>query len=239
MSTIETPPVSTNSAPADLNSVWSRWVERFWFLRGIATAILLAQLIPSFTDLSRFEILRFFHAVIVGWDRMMTQAGVHLGAILRVPPIDPTLINALLFAFTLGAPSAYYMHKSRWNAVVLDQFFGTGTAVKDADLKMSEGGVGKVADIAAGIVFALAYFWLYLSVVRAPASDAIAYWAVVGPLLLFHMGAVALAAWKLPGYGKGLVYFATFVATMQILYFLQLPWLSDAVRDLTDQALNT
>lgn len=218
----------------DAKATWSHWVERFWFLRGVATAILLASLAPSFTDLSRIEILRFFYALVFGWNKLVTRIGEAIGELFSIPPIDPVALNALFFALSLGIPSAYYMFKSRWNAAMLDAIFGTKTAVLDADIRASRTPMGKFADVASAIVFGFAYFYLYLSVARAPAIDpTFGYWAVVGPLLLFHAGAFALAAWKLPGYGKGLVFVVTLVATMQLLYFLQLPWVSDAVRDTT------
>ncbi len=65
----------------EFEETWKSWFRRFWWLRGVTAALALTALAPTFIDLSRYEFLRAFHAVIVGWNLVTEKLGEIIGEI--------------------------------------------------------------------------------------------------------------------------------------------------------------
>ena len=84
---------------AEQGEKWTAWVERFWWLRGAAAAMAVAAVLPEHMDLERYEFLRAFHAMIVGWNTLSAQIGSVIGEFLYFPDIAAAEVNTGIFFF--------------------------------------------------------------------------------------------------------------------------------------------
>ena len=92
----------------ELGDKWKAWGKRFWWLRGALAAMAVAAAVPNVTDLSRFELLRAFHALVVSWNDVMAAIGGWIGKLPFVPRISAEIINSVVFGFTISAPAALH-----------------------------------------------------------------------------------------------------------------------------------
>ena len=95
----------------DYKEVWKAWIQRFWWLRGVVTAVTLAALVPNFVNLSRYEFLRAFHAVIVSWNVLTTKIGQLIGKIPYLPEISGEMVSTLAFTLSICVPSLFAWFK--------------------------------------------------------------------------------------------------------------------------------
>jgi len=192
----------------------NRLVERFWVLRGVAAAIAVMEGFDKFTSLDKYEFLRAFHALLVGWNRVAAFVGRMIGYLPFLPHYSANEVNALLFASTVGIPTVYeYTH-------------GIGAV----------GGGMYPARRFWFILLLPLYYFLYLMVFEV-APHSIMDWlrvSLISAFCAFHW-IVALVTMK--GYRRGLVYTLTFVLTMQCLYWSHTPWLKNKIDTLTASVL--
>ncbi|MEL6171772.1 MAG: hypothetical protein AAFR02_07130, partial [Pseudomonadota bacterium] len=85
-------------------ALWGGWVSKYWWLRGIVLAFTLSAIVPTFVNLSKYEFLRAFHAVIISWNDALDYIGSVVGALVLFPDLDASAINAFLFSFGIGSP---------------------------------------------------------------------------------------------------------------------------------------
>ena len=97
---------------SDPGEIWKSWIQRFWWLRGVAGAMTVAALVPSFVDLSRYEFLRAFHAIIVGWDLVAAELGRLIGRVPFFPNIDSDAVNTIVFVLAFVFPVSIALIKS-------------------------------------------------------------------------------------------------------------------------------
>jgi hypothetical protein len=236
-----------------MSDALSRWLERFWFLRGVAAALAVVQLVPVFVDLSAYEFLRAFHALIVGWNLFAAWVGSLIGTLPFIPDLEPVVVNALLFAGSIGVPSAFAFaggfeerRRSRlsWTPSWLDRPMAASAFVSMV------------------VVSYLAFVWAITGEDPfgvSPLADAASIDGKynVGDLeLLFGdldsltgvlsqfsiifliLTNFCLALWKLKGYARGLIFIAVFILTMQALYWINAPWIADRINDLANSVLS-
>jgi len=198
---------------------WKRWVEAFWFLRGIAAAMTLAVLIPKFTDLSRFEFLRAFHALVVRWNDFAAWIGGLIGMIPFLPELDAEVVNCIIFCVSVGLPSgiAFAIRISqRREAYSPWQLYASLSVL--------------IYPLAAALIYYLVvdFSWFRFS----GFLDAVLLGGIISFAIMFGLALVTLN-----GYAKGLFLVVTFILTMQVLYWLNTPWLSDQINAAVESAL--
>lgn len=207
------------------------WLERFWFLRGVAGAIALAQLVPEFMDLSRYEFLRAAQAVIIAWDSVASRMGQLIGTLPFLPQLTAFHVNAAIFTAAFGVPAAY---------VVLRR------GASDAPRRPRRS-IRSLA--AAAILFAsvMAYAFVGSVHVRMRIVDLMIDGSqreanLAGLIFLLVVAAMFVVALlvalvSLKGYARGLVLILSFILTLQVLYYLDAPYLADWIDGWADRQL--
>ncbi len=197
---------------------WQGWLKRFWWLRGIAAAMTMAALVPQFIDVSRYEFLASFHAMIVGWNEVCRWIGSIVGEIPFLPDLSDTQVSTIVFATTVGVPVAINFYVQR-------RFARTE---KESYSKFTEN-FFEILLCIFPIVF-LVLFYHSLVTVGLP-RELVSILIFIPGALLF-IGSWVWAILVLHGYGRGVLYSVTFILMMELLYMLNTPWLADQIRNL-------
>lgn len=200
------------------------WLTRFWFLRGVLAALVVLAPVAAALDISRYEFLRFTHAVFVGWDKIAGWLGGVIGLVPFIPHLSAIHVNALIFFLSVGAPAAM---------AVIAYAAGEGLSFKKISSKNL---IDKYNVINFYVMLPITISILLPNIytLMAENDSGLLYHLVFTTLL------VALAAFCilfLPGYGKGVFLFFSFLATFQILYFL--PIVGDIITRFTDAVLSS
>jgi len=195
---------------------WEKWAARIWYARGVSTAVILLGLVEGFTDIGRFEFLRFFHAIAFGWNQISAKIG-------------------LLFEFIPFFPD---MTALRTNMILL-----VGIGYVPLGLHAAETGQPSSA---ATIVLTLSImvgslFWMTIF----PSHFYSAQVMILGETIqtsVFVLGSgffvcFLAAMYAMPRYKGGILHTLLFMLTMQILYFLNLPILGNVLRNFSDSIL--
>lgn len=219
-------------------NTWDGWVERFWFLRGVAAALVLLQLIPEFIDLSRWELLRAFHAMLIGWNRVASAIGDLLELLPFVVEVEAKWVNFALFAGAVSFPVAMLAANiglraisSFWNgAQSLQEFAPVAVWTFVASIILF-----LVPTIPYGIAVGIGGLDLlaHFFVVPVSRGEYFSGWHIVLPIVFWL---VALQQFR--GYRRGIVLVATFALTLELLYLVNAPFVSEAIRDWTSHALS-
>lgn len=201
-------------------------LERFWVLRGVATAMSVAELVPKFTSIERFEFLRAFHALLVQWNHIAAWLGRLVGYLPFLPSLSVDVVNAIVFASSFGIPSGYYlMYKDPYTLRKEEEYGESPESAKRL-----------IVAFITGLFFCI-YIWIiairldfltgsYFSAAFFSISTLLILRAVFLPALL-----------NMEGYKRGFVYTLTFIATLQCCYWLNTPWLKAEINRLADEGL--
>jgi hypothetical protein len=133
----------------------------------------------------------------------MAALGDFIGRLPFVPDISPDVLNAILFASAVGIPSGYKAAATFWPE-----------------------GRFLTAAVLFFVCFVAFISWTFgdLFVWDSPGDYFFdPYAAIVVPLTF------TFALVRLRGYAKGFISVLTFIATIQILYWLNAPWFADWV----------
>lgn len=246
--------MTTPAPEADYKSAgarWKDWVHRFWWLRGVAAAMTLAALVPKFVDVSRYEFLAAFNAVVLEWNRFCAWLGEIIGPILFLGEIPPIVVNTAIFSSAVCLPSAIAMYldfvrfptniRRPVNRIEALSFwiYNKLSFLKTIYKYKS---IGIFIAVTSFIWLTLIYFFTndmmdhyssvyHKNIVGVRQSDALSLNHI---LLMVGLLVVLLiyVTYKLPGYGRGLVYTVSFVLALQALYLLNTPWLADHIRSI-------
>ncbi|WP_419911974.1 hypothetical protein [Hoeflea sp.] len=214
-----------------LISNFSKWLETFWWTRGIFAAISVAALLPSIVDLSRYEFLRAFHASLIAWNDIASYVGHLIGKIPYIPAVSPYLINLCIFVATICVPTAV----------------GAAHLTANSAIKQLNKNQSKLGNLEYGI---LHYSWIALSVVVFFTFIFMGtglYYGVIsgeifeiknvddttttiGFLILFILS-FYFGARLLPGFVRGVVTVIVFLISLEVLYWLQTPYLTGAINN--------
>ena len=210
---------------AELGDKWKAWVERFWWLRGAAAAMSVIAIVPSFLDLSRYEFLRMFHALIVGWNRVMEVVGLWIGKIPFMPTIPGSVMNTGVFFSSLIAPLIYARFVRQRKIISL---------IKEYNSKHGETRnfrrEARVSDVAF-IFFVIAVTGFYWMLISGNYPRIESRWIqIVSALLVFNAVVFAflfvtsafVVAEELKGFARGIVYLISFFVVMEVMYLLNL-----------------
>ncbi len=188
------------------NVIWQRWLERFWFLRGVAAAVALAALVPEITDLSRWEFLRAFEWLVTNWNAWAKEIGALIGNLPWMPRLSARAVNALMLCLCLFLPSAIgtfvgskdytvgFSNLSLWGkltglfmalvgAFMVSQAIGELTGLSPANIWQSADGWRLVTKTALGLAFCAVIprlFFPELLWIRL-------FWGTVGTLLAIYI----------------------------------------------------
>lgn len=220
---------------------WKRWLGTFWFLRGVLAAITIANLVPSFLPISRWELLRAFHALFVGWNEVAAYLGTLIGTLPLIPRVPAGILNALLFASSVGIPAGmggflsmrssavripagmggflemwrWFLGHLKWTTIVVMPllFFGTYLLFLDP-------------------LFAQFFPWPPTWFFRLVSLSWIRW------LLLFTLAFyVYVALVNIRGFARGVVLLTTTVVTLQIMYYLNVPGVGKWINDTSAAAI--
>ncbi len=213
----------------DMGEIWKELVKQFWFLRGIAAAITLAEVVPRITDLSRFEFLRAFHALLVGWREVAGWIGSALGKLPLIPHISADVVNGAVFTASVGVPAGF----------ALIRLGNSQSAVN----RLDEFGIPRWSLWGFGATVPFFLYGIYMTATvpgyletwqgRAEEQGEILSLVEVSILSLFVLAAFLCALITLKGYARGLIVFVSFVITLQLLYWINTPWLADFIRSIS------
>lgn len=78
--------------------------HRFWYLRGVLAAFTIISVIPSFTDLSQYQLLRAIHVVIWTWNESMAWIGQLMGHLPWIPELPAHWVNVALLTLSIISP---------------------------------------------------------------------------------------------------------------------------------------
>lgn len=200
---------------ADLEETWKAWIRRFWWLRGVTTALALTALVPTFIDLSRYEFLRAFHAVIVGWNLVTEKLGEIIGEIPFIPQISGEVVSTLIFIISIGLPIFIAVMKD----LIIDYYVDKYGIYYILRLIIVSG---------APFVITLSYYGTLVGFYDTPEI-----FILLAALLL----SLLMTILALPGYGKGLLFVASFIIAMEVLYVLKTPLLAEQISQFVCEAL--
>jgi hypothetical protein len=183
------------------------WARGFWFGRGVVAAMSLVAFIPTIVDLSRWELLRAFHAIVFGWNKLCYLVGSLIGHLPFLPQLSATAVSTIAFTGAFIIP----IFCSLWIMVFETKDRGTKYYLMGLSIVVSVGMPYEYYDLMsqglkhAGLIN-LSSFVLVLS--------------------FFALGAVLM----LPGYGKGLAFTIAFIFTVELLYVLNTPWIAEQIK---------
>lgn len=243
-----------------------KWAERFWIIRGIATAFLLLALVPEFTSLEKYEFLRGFHATIIGWNYVAGAIGDAIGKLPILPHLESSTVNTILFAISFGLPSALVAHLH--TNVVLEQTMPEAERLLERGLSrlkwlksnwLIKGyrSLFKAAyleqmswtanGLRALLVLAIPAFFYWQLANGFPflysdldGTQSFQFWLRLVSAAIIFLCFVALfivALLTFRGIAKGIIIALTFVLTLEILYFLNTPVVARSIDTFADKAL--
>jgi hypothetical protein len=193
----------------------------FWFARGALAACTVASIVPNFLDLTRWEFLRAFHALVVGWRSVAGALGRLIGELPFMPPLSAMTVNMLVLLGAVGFPGAWGVLKY-WGEVSFPRDDESAPRFEMAIFKWAQ---VIIVLLGTASLAALAHGEVLLDPVQTTF------------FALFVLGGWGASMYFLPGYFRGLVFVVSFVAAMQALYYLNAPWLSDTIRSATTDVL--
>jgi hypothetical protein len=209
---------------ASWGETWKPWVERFWFLRGIAAAIALSLFASTFTDPSRVEFLRPVHALLLAWSDAAAWLGRLIGMAPWLPDLSGDVVAALVLAASLGAPIGY----------ALAGFLFPSGRPPAWTFDEDEPPIGSASPSAGGLIFCVplgmtASFAAFLTAVQAWRED------LSLPLLYSGLTVYMFVAacFVLNGFLRGVLILLAFMGAFQALYWLNTPGLTDWVNAAT------
>lgn len=201
---------------------WLRllWVS-LWWTRGAVAAISLVSLIPNITGFTKFEFLHAITAAIAGWNKLASYLGDLIGTIPFVPELSSTVINSIAILFTTIAPPLIY--SASYILFSKEKYFRSSFVIFSLYMLFEGGRISYnlMVNIDNGIIGYTSVGPDYSSVFEN----------ITG--LLFVAIFFIYSLFAVPNYAKGFFTVMTFLITLQILYFLNTPWLIDSVNNLS------
>ena len=210
---------------AALAERWKAWAERIWWIRGAAAGMAMLGAIPEFMDLSEFEFVRAFHAIVVGWNKLAALFGDWLGTLFGVSPLSHRVINASLFGLSFGLPAASAALMPWWRKKRAGDG-GKPLLCRDNHRPIL---LSSCFVVSTAACFGLIYY-LAISLPRlAGAPQAVFVYVLLAALVLFFMVMLARvfglelheALKHLKGFRRGSVYVFCFIVVVEILYLLK------------------
>ena len=210
---------------AALAERWKVWAERIWWIRGAAAGMAMLGAIPEFMDLSEFEFVRAFHAIIVGWNKLAALFGDWLGRLFGFSPISHRVINASLFGLSFGLPAASAALMPWWRQRRAGDG-GKPLLCRDNHRPIA---LSSCFVVSTAACFGLIYYLVVSLPKLAGVPQAVFVYVLLAALALFFMAMLARvfglelreALKHLKGVRRGGVYVFCFIVAVEILYLLK------------------
>ena len=218
---------------------WKSIVEfesRFWWWRGIAAALSITGVIPNYTPLERLEFLRVFHAIIVGWDDVAEFFGMVIGKVLHIPDIPADMVSAFIFSLVVLPPVSAYLWGRIDQEVTFPKSF-EGNIFAEIIHKSLFPRTRNYFHKAVLVFLLLSYPTLTVTVMSfdlelgRPVSAFLILFSLIGACLF------VVACVKIKQFGRGIVFFLSLTLSLEVLYYLNLPVVSDSIYDFTCKVL--
>ncbi len=235
---------------------WAAWFEkhknRFWFLRGATFALMLMTLVPEFVNLSRFDFLRAFHALILSWNGVAELIGLCFGWLPFVPDIPYWLINTftimliIVFPALIQAPGASAFHyafeitflRNRNGEEVIVNALNTKAENEVMQFKFYKLIEFFMLFLLVSEVFSPNHSTFYFRNVKSfGAFSHIVYISTFFFLGLGILSLFLLFLTKTPSFKNGLLFVIGIVAIMELSYMIGLPIVGDWITAWTNSVL--
>ena len=191
-------------------SFWESKLLKLWFIRGIMTAFPLLILLTKFTSISKFDYLRGFHALIFGWNKIISHIGSLIGKLPYVPDISPNVINGLILFSVSYQPLKISLKTLEMKLKWTEQFY-------------------------------VLICYVFLSFLADNGVSAVSYWHPITWVLILAIGCLIIAfiygLKHMPQYRRGILFTFGLCIALEAFYLLNLPVLSEGVRDFSDYIL--
>lgn len=218
--------------------VLKEWDKRYWWLRGVTAAFAVLGLVPQFIDVKRFAILRAFHALLFGWNEFASYIGRIIGHISYLPQIEAEFVNIFLLSIACLLPGLKVYHvfidtvmshriieRLKLSTPLYFRYVAMGIFLQYVILRLLSKSGSKIIHALAAAVISIALAIVATreskSIVEEWISLASAYYIIAG---FFIIGLIGLRAFR-----RGVVTVALFVATLEILYLMNLPLVSEFI----------
>jgi hypothetical protein len=204
--------------------------KTFWFLRGAFAAWLIVSLIPQFIpDLSKWEVLRAFHALVIEWRAALDWVASYLPKFEWYQP-DGAFVFGAGVGLAIGLPAglAFYNFENRRfrdrliSRNVFSRVFTHITLYSSV-----------VTSVVLAATFAAVVYdpKITQQVADAASIDWVNY--LVFSMLAFYVAGL-LVFWVrsffvLDGYFRGFIYVVGFLIAVETLYLMHTPGLSEWV----------
>jgi len=216
---------------AEKDETKPRLKEWFWFIRGSLSAITIVGLIPTLFDFSRFEFLRFIHAVIVGWNQVANCIGKLIGQLPYIPEIPNRTVHLviLISIFLSAAISVNYERQFRGHKDnrKTQKLLLPIMKVMRWSLKNKK----KLILIFIALVF-LDFLIFIITGINPFIAKTMANMAIL--LCVFLTG---LAIYISKSFRSGVITLMGLLLTIEALYYLNLPVISDNIENFSDMVL--
>lgn len=90
------------------NKLWTNTILKYWYVRGFFAAIAISETVPSFIDIERYDFLRAFHSIIVGWQKIIGSISDLFQSVKFLPDLSPAAVSTVIFFLTYSAPLSLF-----------------------------------------------------------------------------------------------------------------------------------
>lgn len=179
-------------------------LKKHWWLRGATAAISLIALIQTFIPLDYKDTLRGFHAAITSWNKVASA----IGSIISKVPYSPQLTGDQISAITLILSSVVPLTIILWHDT-------------DEESSITEVLTSRALALGLGITHSIALFEMTANK-GDPLTNAMS-WSFVST-------GVLMSCFLIKGYFKGFIHVVVFILSIELMYLLSLPYISDGIK---------
>lgn len=187
------------------------FIKKYWWLRGAGAALSIAALSQSYMNMNYRDSLRGIHASITASDLLASRIGSAISYIPFLPHFTGSQISAIVLILSSIMPLTILL----WNDI------------QETDSRF-EIIFRRILALGLGITQSVALFD-----VTANRGDPVFHgtaWSIV-------MAGVVMSCFCISGYFRGFVHIVCFIVTIEILYLLSLPIISDSIKKFSCEAI--
>ena len=200
--------------------------QKIWdihFVRGALAAISLTSGVEALTDLSKFQFLKAIHALLANWNSLLLAISSWLENLPFIPEVNALYLNFITFYLVFGSPITFdfWKHEESQSNKKLVRYF---LQCRDA--------------IGVFLVSALVFFGLVISINASFENR----WGITTLfaailLMLFFLLAFRNSIRHRPSLLNGMLFTIGFLITLETLYQLNTPFLSEIVDKMNNKLL--
>lgn len=218
----------------DLLELLKNLTQRFVWIRGSVTAVAVLALLSNLLDLTQYELLSAFNAVILSWKIVANQISSLLPSIWPFTLISPLLVQATIFSASISSTLLYATSNidydrieniSRYSPLYIFQYITIKTGIVDFFMKRPN--TYRVIKFSLPLLFFVLFLMLYILVYISDFNDIYKLLPLLICIaLLFYIATVISRSFR-----NGVYTVIAFIFTLEALYVLQAPFVSEAIRN--------